>query len=163
MIGSEAPDERTKHHGAQGQSTRHGRVAGNAPRPELPLVEQPCPSCTSVVDGLNGAAVHLSDRVNLVIVAKTDPARLSDYAQERGWHNLRLLSSRNNTFNRDYHGETPQGEQLAVPLPLRTSTAGVIGRSTRRPWCTTRPLPFRRPTKPANRPGRQRLPARLAA
>jgi predicted dithiol-disulfide oxidoreductase (DUF899 family) len=28
----------------------------------LPLVEQPCPSCTSVVDGLNGPAAHISDR-----------------------------------------------------------------------------------------------------
>jgi predicted dithiol-disulfide oxidoreductase (DUF899 family) len=72
----------------------------------LPVVEQPCPSCTSVVDGLNGPATDLSDRVNLVVVAKTDPARLGTYAQERGWRNLRLLSSRNNTFNRDYHGET---------------------------------------------------------
>ena len=25
----------------------------------LPLAEQPCPSCTSVVDGLNGPAVHM--------------------------------------------------------------------------------------------------------
>ena len=81
---------------------------------QLPLVEQPCPSCTSVVDGLDGPATHLADRVNLVVVAKTDPGRLGTYAQERGWHNLRLLSSRNNTFNRDYHGETPDGEQLPV-------------------------------------------------
>jgi predicted dithiol-disulfide oxidoreductase (DUF899 family) len=80
----------------------------------LPLVEQPCPSCTSVVDGLNGPAAHISDRVNLVIVAKAHPARLGAYAQERGWGNLRLLSSQNNTFNRDYHGETPGGEQLPV-------------------------------------------------
>ena len=78
----------------------------------LPLSEQPCPSCTSVVDGLNGAAI--ADRVNLVVVAKTDPARLGIYAQERGWRNLRLLSTRYNTFNRDYHGETPEGEQLPV-------------------------------------------------
>jgi predicted dithiol-disulfide oxidoreductase (DUF899 family) len=80
----------------------------------LPLAEQPCPSCTSVVDGLNGPAVHLLDRVNLVVVATADPARLGNYAAERGWDNLRLLSSRNNTFNRDYHGETPQGEQLPI-------------------------------------------------
>jgi predicted dithiol-disulfide oxidoreductase (DUF899 family) len=80
----------------------------------LPLVEQPCSSCTSVVDGLNGPAAHISDRVNLAIVAKADPARLGTYAQERGWANLRLLSSRSNTFNRDYHGETPEGEQLPV-------------------------------------------------
>ena len=78
----------------------------------LPLVEQPCSSCTSVVDGLNGAAIHLFARINLVVIAKTEHARLGTYAQERGWHNVRLLSSRNNTFKRDYHGETPEGEQV---------------------------------------------------
>ena len=80
----------------------------------LPLVEQPCPSCTSLVDGLEGAAFHLAARINLAVVAKTSPDRLGAYAQERGWHNIRLLSSRNNTFNRDYHAQTPEGEQLPV-------------------------------------------------
>src|SRR5262249_25534727 len=53
-------------------------------------------------------------RTNLVVIAKTSPDRLGTYAQERGWRNLRLLSSRNNTFNRDYHAETPDGGQLPV-------------------------------------------------
>ena len=48
------------------------------------------------------------------MIAKTAPDRLGSYAQERGWRNLRLLSSRNNTFNRDYHAETPDGGQLPV-------------------------------------------------
>lgn len=52
--------------------------------------------------------------MNLVVIAKADPARLRAYAHERGWQNMRLLSSRTNTFNRDYHGETPEGEQLPV-------------------------------------------------
>jgi predicted dithiol-disulfide oxidoreductase (DUF899 family) len=81
---------------------------------KLPLVEQPCPSCTSVVDGLEGSAFHLAARTNLVIIAKTSPDRLRTYGHERGWRNLRLLSSRNNTFNRDYHAETPEGVQRAV-------------------------------------------------
>jgi predicted dithiol-disulfide oxidoreductase (DUF899 family) len=81
---------------------------------ELPLVEQPCPSCTSVVDGLEGAAFHVAERTNLVVVAKAAPERLRDYAKERGWDNLRLLSSRGNTFNRDYHAEDERGVQLAV-------------------------------------------------
>ncbi|KAH8553050.1 hypothetical protein BGW37DRAFT_280972 [Umbelopsis sp. PMI_123] len=81
---------------------------------ELPLVEQPCPSCTSVVDGLEGSAFHLASRTNLVVIAKTSPDRLGTYAKERGWRNLQLFSSRNNTFNRDYHAETPDGVQLAV-------------------------------------------------
>jgi predicted dithiol-disulfide oxidoreductase (DUF899 family) len=81
---------------------------------ELPLVEQPCPSCTSVVDGLEGAAFHLAERTNLVVIAKTSPERLDAFAQERGWRSLRLLSSRGNTFNRDYHAESADGVQVAV-------------------------------------------------
>jgi predicted dithiol-disulfide oxidoreductase (DUF899 family) len=81
---------------------------------ELPLLEQPCPSCTSVVDGLEGAAFHLAERINLVVIAKTSPDRLGTYAKERGWRNLWLLSSRHNTFNRDYHAEAADGEQLPV-------------------------------------------------
>jgi predicted dithiol-disulfide oxidoreductase (DUF899 family) len=80
----------------------------------LPLVEQPCPSCTSVVDGLEGAAFHLAERINLAVIAKTSPDRLRTFGQERGWHDLRLLSSRNNTFNRDYRAERPDGGQLPV-------------------------------------------------
>jgi predicted dithiol-disulfide oxidoreductase (DUF899 family) len=30
---------------------------------------------------------------------------------ERGWRHLRVLSSANNTYNRDYHGETADGIQ----------------------------------------------------
>jgi predicted dithiol-disulfide oxidoreductase (DUF899 family) len=71
-------------------------------------------SAVSARVGLNGPAPHLCERINLVVVAKTDPARLGSYAQERGWRNLRLLSSRNNTYNHDYHGETPEGDQLPV-------------------------------------------------
>jgi predicted dithiol-disulfide oxidoreductase (DUF899 family) len=85
------------------EDQRAGAPAGKTA--ELPIVEQPCPSCTSVVDGLEGAAFHVTERTNLVVIAKTSPDRLGTYAQERGWRNLRLLSSRNNTFNRDYHAE----------------------------------------------------------
>src|SRR6201993_4606603 len=70
------------------EDLRAGAPAGKTA--ELPLVEQPCPSCTSVVDGLEGAAFHLAERINLVVIAKTSPDRLGTYAQERGWRNLRL-------------------------------------------------------------------------
>ncbi len=32
--------------------------------------EQPCPHCTSMLDTLDGAAQHIAQRVNLVVVAK---------------------------------------------------------------------------------------------
>jgi predicted dithiol-disulfide oxidoreductase (DUF899 family) len=92
--------------------TRPGPAAGETAR--LPLAETPCPSCTSILDSLDGAAPHLAQRVSLAVVAKSDPARIRAFADERGWRRLRLLSSRNNTYNRDYHAETPDGEQAPI-------------------------------------------------
>src|SRR6201990_3243274 len=69
---------------------------------ELPLVEQPCPSCTSVVAGLEGAAFHLAERTHLVVIAKARPDRLRGYAQKPGWRNLRLFFPREKPFHPDY-------------------------------------------------------------
>jgi predicted dithiol-disulfide oxidoreductase (DUF899 family) len=80
----------------------------------LPLTETPCASCTSILDSLDGAAAHLDQRLNLVVVAKSDPQRIDTFARERAWRNLRLLSSRNNAYNLDYHGETTEGAQMPI-------------------------------------------------
>jgi predicted dithiol-disulfide oxidoreductase (DUF899 family) len=77
----------------------------------LPLAEGPCPSCTALLDQLDGAAEHASQRVNLVVAAKTPIERLLTFAAERGWRRLRLLSSAGTTYNRDYLAETAAGEQ----------------------------------------------------
>jgi predicted dithiol-disulfide oxidoreductase (DUF899 family) len=77
-----------------------------------PDMKQPCVSCTSILDGLNGTAQHAAQRINFVVVAKSPLERIRQVARERGWNRLRLLSSFGNTYNRDYHGETAKGEQL---------------------------------------------------
>lgn len=81
---------------------------------KLPLAETPCASCTSILDSLDGAAVHLDQRLNLAVVAKSDPQRIRTFARERGWRNLRLLSSQNNTYNRDYQAENAEGNQIPI-------------------------------------------------
>jgi predicted dithiol-disulfide oxidoreductase (DUF899 family) len=77
----------------------------------LPLVESPCPSCTALLDQLEGAADHFNQRGNLVVVAKAPLSRVLTFAEERGWRRLRLLSSADNNYNRDYHGQTTEGHQ----------------------------------------------------
>ena len=67
--------------------------------------------CTSMLDSLDGAAKHAGQRVDLVVVAKSPIQRIRAFARERGWRNLRLLSSANTSYNRDYHGENEQGAQ----------------------------------------------------
>jgi predicted dithiol-disulfide oxidoreductase (DUF899 family) len=92
--------------------TRPGPSGGETAA--LPLAETPCPSCTSILDSLDGAAPHLAQRINLVVVAKSGPQRIGAFAHDRGWRHLRLLSSRHNTYNRDYLAETPEGGQLPI-------------------------------------------------
>ena len=77
--------------------------------PRMPLA---CPSCTSILDSLDGTAPHATQRINLVVVAKSPIERIRAHARERGWRNLRLLSSANNSYNRDYHGENDTEAQL---------------------------------------------------
>ena len=86
-----------------------GPTSGKTAR--LPLAEGPCPSCTALLEQLDGAAEHAGQHVGLVVVAKTPLPRLITFATERGWRHLRVLSSATNTYNRDYHGETADGVQ----------------------------------------------------
>jgi predicted dithiol-disulfide oxidoreductase (DUF899 family) len=79
-----------------------------------PEMKQACPMCTSFLDSLNGTAPHAGQRLNLAVVAKSPIGRIREFARGRGWHNLRLLSSARNTYNRDYHGETADGGQLPI-------------------------------------------------
>ncbi len=109
--------------------TRPGPASGKTG--ELPVAETPCPSCTSILDSLDRAAFHLASRINLAVVAKSDPARVRTFADERGWSHLRLLSSRHNTYNRDYQAETPDGGQRPI-LNVFVRDGGAIRHS----WAT---------------------------
>ncbi len=77
----------------------------------LPLAEGPCPSCSALLDQLDGAAEHFARHVNLAVAAKAPLGRLLTFAAERGWRRLRLLSSAGTTYNRDYLAETADGSQ----------------------------------------------------
>jgi predicted dithiol-disulfide oxidoreductase (DUF899 family) len=88
---------------------RRGPASGQTRR--LALAEGPCPSCTALLDQLDGMVEHASQRLNFVVVAKAPVDRLLTFARERGWRRLRLLSSVGNTYNRDYLGETTAGDQ----------------------------------------------------
>jgi len=78
---------------------------------KLPLLEGPCPSCTALLDQLDGAVEHATQHLGFAVVAKAPLERVLTFGRERGWRRLRLLSSEGNTYNRDYLAETPEGIQ----------------------------------------------------
>jgi predicted dithiol-disulfide oxidoreductase (DUF899 family) len=77
-----------------------------------PKMAAACPLCTSILDGMDGEAPHIRQRVNFAVVAKSPIERLLQFARSRGWRNLPLLSSANNMYNRDYHAEAANGGQM---------------------------------------------------
>jgi len=76
-----------------------------------PAMQAACPSCTSIIDALDGQVRHLTQRVNFAVVAKSPIERFREHALSRGWREVRLLSSAGNTFNADYHAEGSDGAQ----------------------------------------------------
>jgi len=91
----------------------------------LPLHEGPCPSCTALLDQLDGAVEHVTQHMGFAVAAKAPLPRISAFAEERGWRRLRLLSSAGNTYNRDYHGETSEGHQRPMPNVFHRDTDAI--------------------------------------
>ncbi len=88
----------------------------------LPL-EGACPSCTSIIDAVDGEAPHIGQRVNLAVVAKAPLGQFQEHARTRGWRNIRLLSSANTTYNADYHGESDRGQSPIATVFVRRDGA----------------------------------------
>jgi predicted dithiol-disulfide oxidoreductase (DUF899 family) len=88
---------------------RPGPTTGGTSR--LPLAQGPCPSCTALLDQLDGAVEHVSPHINFAVVAKAPVEHVLAFAEERGWSRLRLLSSAGTGYNRDYLAETTEGHQ----------------------------------------------------
>jgi predicted dithiol-disulfide oxidoreductase (DUF899 family) len=92
---------------------------------KLPRVEQPCPSCTALLDQLDGAARHLEPLVGFAAVANAPIGRVLQFGRERGWRHLRLLSSQHNDYKRDYLSIGDDGSQQPMMNVFRRD-GGVI-------------------------------------
>jgi len=97
------------------------RLSGLFADPAKPLVvyqymygaaqKSPCPMCTLWIDGFNGVAHHLRQRVNFAVIAEVGIAKLREWGRERGWHQLRLVSSAGSDFKTDLRFQDADGSQ----------------------------------------------------
>jgi predicted dithiol-disulfide oxidoreductase (DUF899 family) len=67
---------------------------------------EPCPGCTHFLDGLDGMVEHIVQQLSLAVVAKSPLPRLRAFAENRGWRRLPLLSTADNSYDRDYFGDS---------------------------------------------------------
>lgn len=93
-----------------------------------PAMARPCPSCTSILDAVDGDVAPVIQRASLVAIASSPIGRIMAFARERRWRRLRLLSSAGTTYNADYHGQDADGGQIpAINVFVRRD--GVIRHS----------------------------------
>jgi predicted dithiol-disulfide oxidoreductase (DUF899 family) len=90
----------------------------------LPFVG-PCPSCTSIIDAIDGELRHITQRINFAVVVKAPIEQFREHAATRGWRNARLLSSVDNTYNCDYGAEDGNGFQWPLATVFTRRDGGV--------------------------------------
>jgi predicted dithiol-disulfide oxidoreductase (DUF899 family) len=71
-----------------------------------PERDVPCPGCTHLLDGVEGAARHAPHRTAFYVVSRSPIARLAAWAHERGWDHLRLISTAGSDYPAHYYGNT---------------------------------------------------------
>lgn len=76
----------------------------------LPFVG-PCPSCTSIIDAMDGELPHITQRVSFAVASQAPIERFRAHGQARGWRHARLLSSAPSTYNVDYQAQDADGNQ----------------------------------------------------
>lgn len=94
-----------------------------------------CPMCTAWLDSANGVAHHLAQNLDFAVVAAADLPTLRNYARERGWDKLRLLSAGNSTFKYDLGSEDREGGQdSTISVFTRDRNGTVRHFYTAHPW-----------------------------
>ncbi len=125
--------------------TRTVRLSELFSAPDRPLViyhlmygkrqTKPCPMCTAWIDGINGVAHHIAQKVDFAVVAAADPAALRAHARGRGWNRLRLLSAGDSRFKYDLGSEDREGRQdSTISVFTRDSEGTVQHFYTAHPW-----------------------------
>ena len=79
-----------------------------------PEATVPCTSCSSIMDGINGMVHHVKDRMNFVVITKSEINRMKEWIDKKDWSKLRFLSSEKNSYNIDYFAENEKGSQLPI-------------------------------------------------
>ena len=80
-----------------------------------PNWDNPCPSCTSLVDGFDRTWYQVSRDAAFVAIAKAPAARINAWATQRGWSQIPLVSGSESTYQADYKC---QGDSDDMQLPV---------------------------------------------
>src|SRR3981081_4691170 len=67
-----------------------------------PSWDNPCPSCTSLVDGFDRTWYQVTQDAAFGAMPKSPHERIKAWAQHRGWSQMALVSGRGSAYQADY-------------------------------------------------------------
>jgi predicted dithiol-disulfide oxidoreductase (DUF899 family) len=77
--------------------------------------DNPCPSCTSLVDGFDRSAYQVGRNAAFAAIAKAPPDRINAWARQRGWSQIALLSGFRSTYQADYRCQR-DSDDMQLPV-----------------------------------------------
>ena len=80
-----------------------------------PNWDNPCPSCTSLVDGFDRSSYQVTRQAAFVAIAKAPAEKINAWARKRGWSQIALVSGFESFYQADYKC---QGESNDMQLPV---------------------------------------------
>ncbi len=107
--------------GKVGQPVRMSELFGDKPTLILynfmygPGWDNPCPSCTSLMDGFDRTAYQVTADAAFCGIAKALPKKINEFAKTRGWSQIDLVSGYGTTYQADY---CCQGENDDMQWPI---------------------------------------------
>jgi predicted dithiol-disulfide oxidoreductase (DUF899 family) len=67
-----------------------------------PSWDNPCPSCTSIVDGFDRMANQVGEDAAFVVIGKAPANKINAWARRRGWSQIDLVSGFESSYQSDY-------------------------------------------------------------
>ncbi|MFL6515835.1 MAG: DUF899 family protein [Chthoniobacterales bacterium] len=81
-----------------------------------PHWDNPCPSCTSLMDAFDRAWYSVSRDAAFVAIAKAPPDRINAWAKYRGWSQIPLVSGYDSTYQADYKCQEDSDDDMQLPV-----------------------------------------------
>ena len=80
-----------------------------------PNWDNPCPSCTSLMDGFDRSSYQVTQNAAFVAIATAPAERINAWAKQRGWSQIALVSGFESAYQADYKC---QGDSDDMQLPV---------------------------------------------
>lgn len=91
-----------------------------------PHWDNPCPSCTSLVDGFDRAWYQVSRHAAFAAIAKASAEQINAWAKKRGWSQIPLISGSKSSYQADYKCQMDSDDMQLPVMHVFTRRDGKI-------------------------------------